>query len=254
MTPRNLLQLRSRDDDAEKLATTSGFDAIPISRSDGKILEFWSGTEKRRIRIRRAHRAAHDAPIESLLAALGAHIVQFVHYRSEVVGLIDASDLNKPIARIAWLYPMLELERSLLDAARARGISEQDQASALGKHATAARKRRASAKRNDVELPLLEYAQFLDLLRASRHLGLIDLDDTAMNELNAVRKRAAHSGDVVVENRADCVRISAALELARKTSRGIRVRRRRIQNGVTTRPRGLTRHAADGAMLETRRG
>jgi hypothetical protein len=95
MTPRNLLQLRSRDDYAEKLATTTGFDAIPISRSDGKILEFWSRTEKRRIRIRRAHRAAHDAPIESLLAALGDHIVQFVHYRSEVVGLIDASDLNK---------------------------------------------------------------------------------------------------------------------------------------------------------------
>jgi hypothetical protein len=33
-----------------------------------------------------------------------------VHYRSEVVGLIDASDLNRPTARIAWLQPMLELE------------------------------------------------------------------------------------------------------------------------------------------------
>jgi hypothetical protein len=234
MTPRNLLQLRSRDDDAEKLATTTGFDAIPISRSDGKILEFWNHTEKRRIRIRRAHRAAHDAPIESLLDALGDHIVQFVHYRSEVVGLIDASDLNKPIARIAWLYPMLELERSLLDAARTLEISQQDQASALGKHAAVARKRQASAMRHDLEMPLLEYAQFPDLLRASRQLRLVDLDDTEMDELNAVRKRAAHSGDVLVENRAACARIRAALELARRASRGIRSRRR-LPNGMKTR-------------------
>ena len=122
-----------------------GFDAIPISRSDGKILEFWSRIEKRRIRIQRTHRTAHDASIESLLTPLGEHMIQFICYRSEVVGLIDASDLNKPLARIAWLHPMLELERSLLDAARTLKISDQDQAVALGKQATVARKRQASA-------------------------------------------------------------------------------------------------------------
>ena len=55
MTPRKLLDQRSRDADAEKVADAMGFDAIPISRSDGKILEFWSRTDRRRIRIRRAH-------------------------------------------------------------------------------------------------------------------------------------------------------------------------------------------------------
>src|SRR2546422_3350544 len=148
MTPRNLLQHRGRDVDAEKLAAAMRFDAIPISRSDGRILEFWSRTDRQRIRIRRIHRTAHDASIESLLDPLGAHVIQFVYYRSEVVGLIDASDLNKPIARIAWLHPMLELERSLLDAARAFEITEEEQATALGKTATRARARQRSAKRD----------------------------------------------------------------------------------------------------------
>ena len=228
MTPRKLLDQRSRDADAEKVADAMGFDAIPISRSDGKILEFWSRTDRRRIRIRRAHRTAHDASVESLLARLGAHLIQFVCNRSEVVGLIDASDLNKPIARIAWLYPMLELERALLDAARTLKISEVEQAAALGKLATMARRRQAKAKRQDLEMPLLEYAQFPDLLRACRELELLDLDDSSIYDLNTVRKRAAHSGDVVVENRAECARLSVALETARKAARhtqGLRGRR-----------------------------
>jgi hypothetical protein len=154
-------------------------------------------------------------------------LIQFVCYRSEVVGLIDASDLNKPIARIAWLYPMLELERALLDAARAFKISEVEQASALGRHATDARRRQTSAMRHDLEMPLLEYAQFPNLLRAGRYLGLLDLDDSSIDDLNTVRKRAAHSGDVVVENRAECARLSRVLETARKAARHTQGLRRR---------------------------
>src|SRR5207249_1397253 len=186
MTPRKLLQHRSRDADAAKLAVTMRFDAIPISRPDGKILEFWSLADQRRIRVRRVHRAAHDASIESLLAPLGEHIVQFVCYRTEVVCLIDASDLNKPIARIAWLYPMLEVERSLLDVALMLKISDEEQERALGAHAKAARRRQASAKRHDLDMPLLEYAQFADLLHACRCLGLLEIGDLEIDELNAV--------------------------------------------------------------------
>jgi hypothetical protein len=227
MTPRKLLHHRRRDADAEKVAAAMGLDAIPISRSDGKILEFWSRTDRRRIRIRRVHRTAHDTSIESLLAPLGAHMIQFVCYRSEVVGLIDASDLNKPIARIAWLHPMLELERSLLDAARTLKITDADQAVALGNHARDAQKRQAKAKRHDLEMPLLDYAQFAELLSAGRNLGLLDLDDSAIYELNEVRKRAAHSGDIVVENRSECARLSGALAIARKAARQTQVLRHR---------------------------
>jgi hypothetical protein len=46
-------------------------------------------------------------------------------------GLIDASDLNKPIARLVWLQPMLELERAILDAVRRRHIDDKSQADAL---------------------------------------------------------------------------------------------------------------------------
>lgn len=229
MTPKKFLHHGRSDADAEKVAADKGFDAIPISRSDGKILEFWSRTDGRMIQIRRAHRTTHDTSIESLLVPLGQHMIQFVCYGSEVIGLIDASDLNKPIARIAWLHPMLELERSLLDAARMFKITDREQAAALGQHATGARTRQASAKRHDLEMPLLEYAQFADLLRAGRHLGLLDLDDSAINGLNAVRKRAAHCGDVVVENRGACARLSGALAIAREAARQTQGLRRRMR-------------------------
>src|SRR5262245_55488946 len=155
MTQRDLLDHRRSDAEAAAAASDNGFDAIPISRPDGRIMEFWSRTDRHRVRIRRAHCTAHDSPIESLLGPLGAHVIQFVCYRTQVVGLIDASDLNKPIARIAWLQPMLELERSILDAARRFKISENEQAEALGKHAKVARKRQTAARRHDLELPLL---------------------------------------------------------------------------------------------------
>ena len=133
------------------------------------------------------HRATHDTPIEALLDPLGAHIVQFVYFRSEVVGLIDASDLNRPVARIAWLQPMLELERTILDAVRAHKIPDDKQAAALGPSARAARSRQSKAKRANLDLPLLEYAQFKELLCAARVLGFIDLGEDLIDKLNDVR-------------------------------------------------------------------
>jgi len=44
MTPRTILQFRERDVDAASLAESSGFDVVPISRPDGKVLEFWEPT------------------------------------------------------------------------------------------------------------------------------------------------------------------------------------------------------------------
>jgi transposase len=234
MTPRNLLKFALSDIQAEKLATTLGFDAVPISRVDGRIREFWSAVEQRRLRIGSAHRTPHDSVIEAVLPRLGDHIIQFVHYRSEVVGLIDASDLNRPTARIAWLQPMLELERAVLDAVRRRGISEDEQAAALGKHAKAARTRQAKARRERLDLPLLEYAQFGNLLAAARTLKLVEIDDASIDRLNEVRKRAAHSGDLVVENRGDCSRLLSTLKLARSYARQLTSTRARERARRTT--------------------
>jgi hypothetical protein len=221
MTPRNLLRYGRDDADAERLADSNGFDAVPIITADGKLSNFWSRPDRRRIRIRARHRLQHDAPVERLLLPLGEHVVQFVHYRSEVVGLVDASDLNRPSARIAWLYPMLQLERALLDRIRELHVSDDAQAKALGERAMEVLRRQRKAKRAELELPLLEYAMFPELLKAARKLGLVVLDDTSIEALNQVRKRAAHSGDVVVESRADCQRLVQVLATARSTTQAI---------------------------------
>jgi len=228
MTPRNVLQFRVDDAGAEELANDAGFDAVPISRLDGRVLDFWDRAERRRVRIRRVHRAAHDASIESLLKPLGAHLVQFVYYRSEVVGLIDASDLNRPVARIAWLQPMLELERAILDAIRIHRISESEQGSALGRSAAGVRRRQANAKGQNLDMQLLEYAYFKDLLVAANYLGLLHLDESDIKHLNRIRSRAAHSGDFVVQSRDQCAQLRDALRMARISARQVRGIRHRV--------------------------
>src|SRR6266853_761515 len=55
MTPRNLLEYRRNDVDAAAVASDMGFDAIPISRLDGKVLKFWSQADQQRVRICQKH-------------------------------------------------------------------------------------------------------------------------------------------------------------------------------------------------------
>lgn len=216
MTPRRLLKHAANDADAEAAADREGFDAVPLLGRDGFVREFWSRADRQRMRIARQHRTLHDSPVERLLPALGAHVVQFVYYRSEMVGLIDASDLNKPIARLVWLQPMLELERAILDAVRYLGIDDERQAAALENEAAPTRRRQAKAQRHDLKMPLLEYAQFPSLLRAAARLGISQLSEQDIAELNEVRKCAAHGArDTVIDDRSECGRLTRSLEIAR---------------------------------------
>lgn len=234
MTPRRLLQHAATDVQAAELAENGQFDAIPLTGSDGRVREFWSRQEQRRVRLAKRYLTPHDTPLQEILPSLASQTVQFVHYRSEIVGLIDASDLNKPLARLAWLKPMLDLERAVLDAVRARGISDDDQAAALGGAAKKAMNRQKAAARDDMLLPLLDYVEFPILLTASNHFGITQLTGDEIKHLNDVRKRAAHAGDSVIEHRSDCSRIVAVLELATRA-------RVRITPGRQTRANGSGR-------------
>lgn len=218
MTPRRLLLHAQTDEEAYKVANREGFDAVPIIGKDGLFRDFWSQPDAQRIRITRRNRTPYDSAVERLLPALGGHLVQFVYYRSEMVGLVDASDLNKPISCLAWLEPMLTLERAILDTVAERKIDEEHQAKALGVAAASARSRQRKAKGHDLVLPLLEYAQFPSLLFASRNLGITTVSDEEIESLNQVRKRAAHAGGAIIRDRSDCVRLQEALTLARSVA------------------------------------
>src|ERR1044072_7490911 len=132
MTPRRLLLNARTDDEAEQIAHANGFDAVPFINGDGSVGEYWSNDAKRRLPITRRHRTSYDEPVERLLRVLGAHVIQFVFYRSEMVGLIDASDLNKPRACLASVEAMVELGREVLTAVAERKIDENRQLRALG--------------------------------------------------------------------------------------------------------------------------
>ena len=216
MTPRRLLRHAVDDREGATAADDGGFDAVPILGRDGSIREFWSRNDRKRLRITRQFRVEHDSTIERILPTLGAHIVQFVYYRSEMVGLIDASDLNKPIARMAWLHPMVELERAILDAVQELKINDAEQSYALGDQAKDAKTRQGKAKRHDLEMPLLEYAQFKGLLCAAVRLEIIRLSEQDIAELNEFRKRAAHGAiHAVIYDRSDCDGLTRVLKIAR---------------------------------------
>ena len=238
MTPRSQLRCATRDAEAQVLAEKNNFDAVPLLRRGGLVAEFWSRADGQSARITRRHRVAHDTLLEHLLRPLGEHLIQFVYYRSELVGLIDASDLNKPIARLAWLQPMLELERAILEAVRLAGIDDERQAKALGTDAASTRRRQAKAKRHDLGLPLLEFAQFSPLLRAAGNLSIVRLDSKEISELNDFRNRAAHGArERVIDDRKDCERLLCAIGIAREATqsagRQVRSVLRESNNGVT---------------------
>ena len=214
MTPRRLLQHASTDAEASAIAKAGSFDAVPITGHDGRVREFWSRQHKRRISIRSHNLVPHDCPIPDLLPIVAVHPGQFVHYRLEIVGLVDVSDLNKPLARLAYLQRMLELERAILDSVRFLEVSDAEQVAAIGGYAKKAQKRQRTAARGDLLLPLLDYVEFPVLLEASRYLGITKLTTEEVHTLNDVRKRAAHAGDAVIQHRGDCQRIIDALDLA----------------------------------------
>jgi hypothetical protein len=220
MTPRRQLKHAVNDAAAKVVAEYGGFDAVPLLRPDGLVREFWSRVERKSIRISGQHRTLHDSTVERLLPSLGNHVIQFVYYRAEMVGLIDASDLNRPIARLVWLQPMLELERAILDAVRDLRIDNEQQAAALGKALASTKGRWKKAQRHDLEMPILVYAQFPSLLHAAVRLGISQISERDITELTEFRTRAAHGArHTVIEDRSDCERLVQVLKIARAAAR-----------------------------------
>jgi hypothetical protein len=205
MTPRSLLHCVEKHElaSAQKIAEEKKYDAVPIIER-GSIRLFWSSQDRSSVRITKEHRLPHDTPIEDLLPRFKARGVQFVYYRTEVVGLVDMSDLNKPLARLVWLHPMLECEQKIIEQTAKLGIDEDKIAEALGNISRAARKRQRKASTEDLKLPLLSFVHFRDVLRAGTELGIISLSELDRDKLNGLRNRLAHPGHNLLEHKGHC--------------------------------------------------
>jgi hypothetical protein len=133
MTPRSALRIVESGNlrSAYRIAVKEDFDAVPIVER-GTIRRFWSRGEGGPVRIAGRNRVSHDAPIENLLPRFKADGVQFVYYRTEVVGLVDVSDLNKPLARLVWLHPILECEQGIVERTVKQRHDDNDIARILG--------------------------------------------------------------------------------------------------------------------------
>jgi hypothetical protein len=205
MTPRSLFVSVpvERLDCAAELAERNSFEAIPVLR-DGHVAGYWSRTAGKVKQINRYHRAQHDDDVEQLLPRLAEHLIQFVHYHDQIVGLVDVSDLNKPMARLIFLGRMLDCEQAIFVATRESQLREEQVIAALGRDAAkGAMTRRRKATAEDLDAPLLEFAQFPDVLRAATRLGLISLDGTELDLLTSIRNRSAHATHKLVQRQAD---------------------------------------------------
>lgn len=220
MTPRSLFICvdQQAPDRAAQIAEGNNFDAVPLL-CGGEIRKYWSQAEKRCLPITKRHRVAHDTPIEHVLPRLNSHPVQFVYYRSEIVGLVDISDFNKPLAKLAWLRQILELEQSLLTRVAVSKLSEEAVIEALGPSAERTKDRQRQAHRENLDLPLLTFAQFGDILKATTKLGMIQLADDEIKRLNNLRNRLAHGARTLIEKRSDATELMWALHTCRRLLR-----------------------------------
>jgi hypothetical protein len=200
MTPRSMLHVVSPDRLAEAayIADEHGFDAVPIV-SDGELSSYWSRRSRRERRIAKSQRVSYKQSLAAVLARLVRHGVHFVQYDSQVVGLVDLSDLNKPNARTLFMEPLLQLEQSVVMAARGRQVDDATVARLLGRSAARARARQKRASKQDLDAPLLEFAHFGDLLKVARRLGLMSAGVDEIDRLNEVRNSVFHGARRPVE-------------------------------------------------------
>ena len=91
MTPRSTFKVVGDNETyrAPKLAEKYDFDAIPVFRR-GAITKYWDRKTEKILPITKRHRVPHDASVEEALPRLNDHLIQFVCYRSEVVGLVES--------------------------------------------------------------------------------------------------------------------------------------------------------------------
>lgn len=204
MTPRSLFICLDEQEShtAAKVAYEMNFDVVPLL-CRGEIRKYWSRAANRHLPITKRHRVSHDTAIEDVLPRLNDHLVQFVHYRSQIVGLVDISDLNKPLARLAWLRAILECEQSLLGRVLVAKLSVADVVEALGPAARNTEKRWRAAHRENLDLPLLSFAHFIDVLKATEKLGFVSLSVDDMKRLNNLRNRLAHGTRELIEKISD---------------------------------------------------
>jgi len=193
MTPRAILTTVTASDvaDARRLSEEGDFDVIPVVRN-GYIREFWRRRTRRMHPITDRHRVQYNEGVAAILPRLAKRLTQFVCYGPEVVGLVDVSDLNKPIARLIWLHPLLEVEQAIFMEVRARKITDEEIRKALGSPTKEAERRRRKAKKEELGFPLLEFVQFRHVLKLGKDFGIASLSPEEIDRLNSLRRRSAH--------------------------------------------------------------
>lgn len=217
MTPRPLLTViaAAQISEAPHLAEAGDFEVIPVVR-DGRIRDFWRRKTSRVHPITKRHRVQYSALVAAVLPRLAERVAQFVCYGDEVVGIVDLSDLNKPVARLVWLQPLLELEQLIFSAARGADVSDDDVKRVLGSNAGEAEGRRRRAQKEDLGFPLLEFLQFPQVLKVGRELGLVSLTEDEAARLNVVRRRSAHGVARPVEKASDGAELVSVLEICER--------------------------------------
>jgi hypothetical protein len=156
------------------------------------------------VRITTRHRISHDTPIENLLPRFKADGVQFVYYRTEAVGLVDLSDLNKPLARMVWLHPMLECEQRIIEQTVKRGYEDADILRVLEAAGKRVLSKQRKSLQQDLKLPLLSFAYFGEVLRAGVELRIVSIGAHEIERLTDLRNRLAHPGRNLIEHKGQC--------------------------------------------------
>ncbi len=202
-------------DKAPVLARENDFEIIPIV-DKGHIRTFWRRKTRRVYLLGERHRVQYYMDVASILRRLAKREAQFVCYQDEVVGIVDLSDLNKPIARLVWLHPILDLEQGILSEASKREITEEAVRQTLGSSVKGAVGRQRKAEKQDLSLPLIAFLQFPEVLRFARECKIIPIEEDEIRSLNEVRRRSAHGVLRPIEHVRDGIQLVRALQICKR--------------------------------------
>jgi hypothetical protein len=227
MTPRSLFKTASHANAAAVLADRYQFDAIPICRDD-QILGFWSRDDGAIHELTDNYVIEHDKPVDETLCRLVREGVLFVAYREQIVGLIDLSDLNKPLGRVVIAQPLLAVEQLIAAAFRAQPIPNSRLVAVLGPDKVdEATERKRCTQQENLDAPLIEFLHFGDILRIAADCAVVSATTKDIRRLNAIRNRVLHpahrlvtarrDGDALIWAIAECGRMLRSISASQPT-------------------------------------
>ncbi len=210
-----LIRANDHREARQLLSNHPEFDIIPLP-SNGPVTGYFHRVRSRKERIRLSDLISDGTSIIDLPDLLSKRDFFFVLSLNVVCGFVHFSDLNKELVKLPFFVLFEAVERHLWPAVTAR-LTESDLEEVLDEQRVKLLKQRMNrAKKKNVDLGWAGMLSFDEILRFSKHYGVIQLSYSELKVLANLRNRIVHSDRLLVDEHKDTQRLVQSRELCRE--------------------------------------